>query len=95
VRLSVGQGSVVAEAEVVRVEDATDIGLDLRPLPPVTKPRRPRTLVAVRFVHISEGAQDRIIRYIFALQRARRSGHHRPAVQSAANRDQRREGRRA
>jgi hypothetical protein len=95
IRLSVGQGAVVAEAEVVRVEDATDIGLDLRPLPPATKPRRPRTLVAVRFVHISEGAQDRIIRHIFALQRARRSGNHRPAAQSAASRDQRREGRRA
>ena len=73
VRLAVGQGAILAEAQVVRVEDATDLGPDLRLLPPASKPRRPRCLVAVKFTHISEGAQDRIIRHIFALQRARRA----------------------
>jgi len=95
IRLAIGQGAVLAEAAVVRVEDATDLGPDLRPLPPTTGPRRPRTMIAVRFVHISEAAQDRIIRHIFALQRIRRSGRHRSPPESLAGRDRRREGRRA
>jgi c-di-GMP-binding flagellar brake protein YcgR len=95
IRLAIGQGAVLAEASVVRVEDATDLGPDLRPLPPATRPRRPRTMIAVRFVHISEGAQDRIIRHIFALQRIRRSGRHHSLPESLAGRDRRREGRRA
>ena len=37
-RLAIGQGAVLAEAEVVRVEDATDLGPDLRPLPPTARP---------------------------------------------------------
>lgn len=90
-RLVIGQGAVLAEAEVVRLEDATDLGPDLRPLPPATRPRRPRTIIAVRFVHISEAAQDRIIRHIFALQRVRRPGHHRSVPENRAGRDRRRE----
>jgi c-di-GMP-binding flagellar brake protein YcgR len=94
-RLAIGQGVVLAEAEVVRVEDATDLGPDLRLLPPASKPRRPRTLIAVRFVHISEAAQDRIIRHIFALQRARRAGHAQPVHGTWDGRERRRENRRA
>ena len=93
-RLAIGQGAVLAEAEVVRVEDATDLGPDLRPLPPTARPRRPRTLIAVRFVSISEGAQDRIIRQIFALQRIRRAGYQRSVLEDRAGRDRRRESRR-
>ena len=95
VRLAIGQGAVLAEASVVRVEDFTDLGPDLRPLPPATGPRRSRTMIAVRFVHISEAAQDRIIRHIFALQRIRRSGGHSSLPERPAGRDRRREGRRA
>ena len=92
IRLAVGQGAVLAEAEVVRVEDATDLGPDLRLLPPATRPRRPRALLAVRFVHIAEGAQDRIIRHIFALQRARRAGH-KPLPSTWDGRERRRDNR--
>jgi c-di-GMP-binding flagellar brake protein YcgR len=93
IRLSIGQGTVLGEAEVVRVEDVTDVGPDLRQLPPAIRPRRPRTMVAVRFVHISEVAQDRIIRHIFALQRIRRAGNHRPVPENWTGRDQRRDRR--
>jgi hypothetical protein len=73
-RLALGRDAVVAEAEVVRVDDATDLGRDGRPMAPASPPRLPRTLIAVRFVSISEGAQDRIVRHIFSLQRMRREG---------------------
>jgi c-di-GMP-binding flagellar brake protein YcgR len=92
-RLAIGQGTVLAEAEVVRVEDVTDLGPDLRHLPIAPGPRRPRTLIAVRFVHIAEGAQDRIVRHIFALQRIRRAGRERAALASRNRRDQRRDSR--
>lgn len=78
-RLTLGQGAVLAEGEVVRVEDATGIGPDGRPLPPGKTPKEPTTLVAVSFVSISEAAQDRIVRHIFALQRIRRNGGREPA----------------
>ncbi len=71
-RLQLGQDIVLAEADVVRVDDATDMGPDGRPLPAARSPRPARTLIAVRFVSISEGAQDRIIRHIFSLQRMHR-----------------------
>jgi len=71
-QLQLGQDVVVAEADVIRVEDATDVGPDGRPLPPVKPARPPRTLIAVRFAAISDGAQDRIVRHIFSLQRMRR-----------------------
>jgi hypothetical protein len=83
IRLEIGQGSVLAEAEVVRVEDATDVGPDGRSLPPATRPRPPRTSVAVRFVSISEAAQDRIIRHIFAVQRKRRQARSRSVYERA------------
>lgn len=76
-RLTIGQDVVLAEAEVVRVDNATDIGPDGRPLPAAARPRPPRTLIAVRFASISEGAQDLIVRYIFSLQRLRREGPRR------------------
>ena len=75
--LAVGQDSVMAEGEVIRVDDATDLGPDWRPLAPAKPPRPPRTLIAVRFVSISDGAQDVIVRFIFALQRMRRDGPRR------------------
>lgn len=70
--LVVGDESVMAEGEVVRVDDATDFGPDGRQLAPTDPPRPPQTLVAVRFISISDGAQDLIVRHIFALQRMRR-----------------------
>jgi len=73
----VGRDAVLLEADVVRVFDATDIGPDGRPMPPATPPRPPRTLVAVRFVTISDDAQDLIVRRIFSLQRLRREGPRR------------------
>jgi c-di-GMP-binding flagellar brake protein YcgR len=72
--LAVGRDAVLIEADVVRVIDATDMGPDGRPMPPASPPRPPRTLVAVRFVSISDGAEDLIVRRIFALQRLRREG---------------------
>jgi hypothetical protein len=77
-RLALGQGAVLAEGVVVRVEDATGIGPDGRPLPPGKTAKEPTTLVAVSFVSISEAAQDRIVRHIFALQRIRRNGGREP-----------------
>jgi hypothetical protein len=64
--------SVVAEGDVLRVDDATDTGHDGRMRPPADPPRPPRTLIAIRFTSISDYAQDVIVRHIFALQRARR-----------------------
>ncbi len=87
IRVAVGPGTVLAEAEVVRVEEATDLGPDLRLLPPAAKPRRPRTLIAVQFVSIPEAAQDRIIKHIFALQRIRRSAGLRSAPESRTVRE--------
>jgi len=72
-RMQLGQDVVLAEADVIRVEDATDMGPDGRPLPPANAPRQPRTVIAVRFEAISDGAQDRIVRHIFALQRMHRA----------------------
>jgi c-di-GMP-binding flagellar brake protein YcgR len=78
IRVALGPGAVVSEAEVIRVEEMTELG-------PGGKPRSPRpgasptTLVAVRFTSISEGAQDRIVRHIFALQRRRRDRANRAA----------------
>ena len=76
--LEVGKEAVMAEGEVIRVDDATDLGPDWRPLAPTRPPRPPRTLIAVRFVSISDIAQDLIVRHIFALQRMRREGPKRP-----------------
>jgi c-di-GMP-binding flagellar brake protein YcgR len=73
-RLLIGQDAVLAEGEVVRVDDATDLGRDGRPMAATSPPRPSRTLIAVQFVSISEGAQDRIVRHIFSLQRMRREG---------------------
>jgi c-di-GMP-binding flagellar brake protein YcgR len=73
----IGQDVVLAEGIVLRVEDATDIGPDDRRLAPASPPRPPRTWIAVRYVSISEGAQDRIVRHIFSLQRMRREGPRR------------------
>jgi c-di-GMP-binding flagellar brake protein YcgR len=67
-----GQDVVLAEARVLRVEDATDIDHDGRRLGPAEIPRPPRTWIAVQFESISEGGQDRIVRHIFSLQRVRR-----------------------
>ena len=75
--VQIGPDAVLAEADVLRVEDATDRAPDGRPLPPAKSPRAPRTLIAVQFVAISDGAQDRIIRHIFALQRMRRETQRR------------------
>jgi hypothetical protein len=73
-RISLGTSSVPAEGEVVRVEEALDAGPGRRSRAAAARPVR---LVAVRFVSISEVAQDRIVRHIFALQRVRRAAVHR------------------
>jgi len=70
--VAVGREAVVAEAEVLRVDDTTDVGPNGRLRPPATPPRPTRTTVAVRFTSIPDYGQDVIVRYIFALQRARR-----------------------
>lgn len=77
VRLALGGEAVLAEADVLRVEDATDLSPGGHPQAPATPPRPPRTLIAVRFVSISDGAQDLIVRHIFALQRMCREGPRR------------------
>lgn len=79
IRLEIGRGALLAEAEVVRVEDFTDLGPDGGLLPPGPKPRPARPAIAVRFTSISEAAQDRIFKHIFALQRMRRSAARRLA----------------
>ena len=76
-RLALGRDAVLIEADVVRVSDATDIGPDGRPRPPASPPRTPRTLIAVRFVSISDAAQDLIVKQIFVLQRTRREAPRR------------------
>lgn len=47
-------------------------------------------MIVVRFSHISEGAQDRIIRHIFAQQRARRTGKPLPEARHDSRRTDRR-----
>ena len=69
IRLALGRETVLAEAEVLRVEDALDVCPDERPHFPAITPPPPRTFIAVRFVTISTEAQDRIVRHIFVLQR--------------------------
>ena len=64
--------AVAVEGDVLRVDDATDLGRDGRVLPAADPPRPPRTMLAVRFTSISDYAQDVVVRHIFALQRARR-----------------------
>jgi hypothetical protein len=72
VRLTVGSSAIHTEAEVIRVEEPLLLGADGRRKPP--RPgAEPAALVAVRFTSISIGAQDRIVRHIFLLQRRRRA----------------------
>jgi c-di-GMP-binding flagellar brake protein YcgR len=72
IALGLGRDAIAGEADVLRIADATDVDADGRPVAPASLPRPPRTIVAVGFTSISEAAQDMIVRYIFALQRARR-----------------------
>jgi len=72
VRLSLDSGMVLADASVVRVEDLTDIGPDGKPVPFAKATQKPVTAIAVQFESISDTAQDRIVRYMFSLQRMRR-----------------------
>jgi c-di-GMP-binding flagellar brake protein YcgR len=72
IAVAIGHDAVLAEAEVVRVDDATDLGPDGRPMAPASPPRPPRTMIAVRFVSISDACEDLIVRHIFSLQRLRR-----------------------
>jgi len=68
-RLQLRSGMVIADGTVVRVEDATDIGPDGKPLPPTKCTHKPVTFVAVAFESISATAEDRIVKYVFSLQR--------------------------
>jgi c-di-GMP-binding flagellar brake protein YcgR len=72
-RVALGADAVAAEGKVVRIEPV--------PAPLHGKPKAgsagagaadPGKLVAVRFIAIGVGTQDRIVRYIFRLQRVRR-----------------------
>jgi c-di-GMP-binding flagellar brake protein YcgR len=76
VTLGLDKDVVRAEAEVVRVDDGTELGTDGKPKHPL-RPQKPSTLVAIRFVSISAAAEDRIVRYIFALQRISRDASRR------------------
>jgi c-di-GMP-binding flagellar brake protein YcgR len=78
-RVSLGRdGVVLAEAVVVRVEDAST--MILRPDEPVRAGATgPRSLIAVRFESISDADQDKIVRYIFSIQRQSREGPSRTA----------------
>jgi len=72
-RLQLDTAMVLADATVVRVEDLTDIGPDGKQLPPPKCTHKPVTAVAVQFESISEVARDRIVRYVFSLQRQRKN----------------------
>jgi len=72
IALGLGREAIAGEAEVLRVTEATDIDAVGGPVAPVSTPRPPRTVIAVRFTSVSDSAQDMIVRYIFALQRGRR-----------------------
>jgi c-di-GMP-binding flagellar brake protein YcgR len=78
-RVALGRdGVVLAEAVVVRVEDATTMVLG--PDEPVRAGSTgPRSLIAVRFESISDVDQDKIVRYIFSIQRQNREGPSRTA----------------
>jgi len=73
-RVALGRDAVVlAEAVVVRVDDAAI--MNLGPDEPVRLGAAgPRSLIAVRFESISDVDQDRIVRYIFSIQRQSREG---------------------
>ena len=73
-RIGLGRdGVVLAEVVVVRVEDAATMspGPD-QPVHPGST--GPRSLVAVRFESVSDVDQDKIVRYIFSIQRQMREG---------------------
>ncbi len=71
-RLQLDAGVVIADGIVIRVEDATDIGSDGKPLPASKCTHKPLTAVAVQFESISAAGQDRIVKYMFSLQRMQR-----------------------
>lgn len=73
-RIGLGRdGVALAEAVVVRVDDGATMG----PGPNDTvhpASSGPRSLIAVRFESISDVGQDKIVRYIFSIQRQMREG---------------------
>jgi c-di-GMP-binding flagellar brake protein YcgR len=71
-QLSLDSGLVLADGSVIRVEDATDIGPDGKPVPTARATHKPVTIIGVQFESISDSAQDRIVRYIFSIQRMQR-----------------------
>ncbi len=76
IAISIGLGleAVEAEAEVVRVEEIVEGRARSK-----ASAKVPMTSIAVHFVAISEMAQDKIVRYIFSLQRMRRDAVRKPA----------------
>jgi c-di-GMP-binding flagellar brake protein YcgR len=68
-RVALGADAIATEARVVRVHQIEQ-EVHGRPKPPGGV--ETATIVAVRFVSIGMGTQDRIVRYIFRLQRSRR-----------------------
>jgi len=75
-RLQLDNGLVLADGTVIRVDDATDIGPDGKPLPAAKSTHKPVTAVAVQFESISATAQDRIVKYVFELQRMQKDHQH-------------------
>jgi Predicted glycosyltransferase len=73
-RVALGHdGVVLAEAVVVRVDDAATMVLAPEELVRAGS-TGPRSLIAVRFESISDVDQDKIVRYIFSIQRQSREG---------------------
>ncbi len=87
IRIALGWDAVLAEAQVVRVEqERLPAGVRPRPGPPTM-------IVAARFISISDVAQDRIVRHLFSTQRQRRNGPRaqgRPEAPPARRRPRRR-----
>jgi c-di-GMP-binding flagellar brake protein YcgR len=73
-RVALGRdGVVLAEAVVVRVDDAATMVLAPEELIRACS-TGPRSLIAVRFESISDVDQDKIVRFIFSIQRQSREG---------------------
>lgn len=70
---------VAAEAVVVRVEETDERPAGARRSAPSVAAGGPLKLVAVHFLAISEVEQDKIVRRIFSVQRARRDDPKKPS----------------
>ena len=74
ISISLGLDAVEAGAEVIRVEEIAEGRARSK-----ASAKVPMTFIAVRFISVSEMTQDKIVRYIFSLQRTRRDAVRKPA----------------